>query len=228
MPTTVTYIILVSLLAPALVTFGVPELAAHLFILYFGVIADITPPVAVAAYAAAGVAKSDAFQTGIEAFSLSLNKAIVPFAFILAPGIVLLRRKGNADALPLGEQYRVVRLADFTDPGFAVFEVVIPVLGVFIGVVALAATVIGYVSAPVSRSRRIAFAVSSLLLMAPGLAVSGTYDVLGLVGMGGGEMTLALDVALRAVGLVLFAVLLVENRRQSEGTSTAAGSPEPA
>ena len=228
MPTTVTYIILVSLLAPALVTFGVPELAAHLFILYFGVIADITPPVAVAAYAAAGVAKSDAFQTGIEAFSLSLNKAIVPFAFILAPGIVLLRRKGNADALPLGEQYRVVRLADFADPGFAVFEVVIPVLGVFIGVVALAATVIGYVSAPVSRSRRIAFAVSSLLLMAPGLAVSGTYDVLGLVGMGGGEMTLALDVALRAVGLVLFAVLLVENRRQSEGTSTAAGSPEPA
>ena len=96
------------------------------------------------------------------------------------------------------------------------------------GVVALAATVIGYVSAPVSRSRRIAFAVSSLLLMAPGLAVSGTYDVLGLVGMGGGEMTLALDVALRAVGLVLFAVLLVENRRQSEGTGTAAGSPEPA
>jgi len=64
--------------------------------------------------------------------------------------------------------------------------------------------------------------------MAPGLAVSGTYDVLGLVGMGGGEMTLALDVALRAVGLVLFAVLLVENRRQSEGTGTAAGSPEPA
>ena len=101
-------------------------------------------------------------------------------------------------------------------------------LGNAAATVALAATVIGYVSAPVSRSRRIAFAVSSLLLMAPGLAVSGTYDVLGLVGMGGGEMTLALDVALRAVGLVLFAVLLVENRRQSEGTSTAAGSPEPA
>jgi TRAP transporter 4TM/12TM fusion protein len=228
MPTTVTYIILVSLLAPALVTFGVPELAAHLFILYFGVIADITPPVAVAAYAAAGVAKSDAFQTGIEAFSLSLNKAIVPFAFILAPGIVLLRPKANAGSLPLGEQYRVVRLADFADISFVVLEVAIPVIGVFIGVVALAATVIGFVSAPVSRSRRVAFAVSSLLLMAPGLAVFGTYDVLGLLGAGGGEMTLLLDVGLRAVGLALFAVLLVENRRQAEDVAGATGSPEPA
>ncbi|MDS0260155.1 TRAP transporter permease [Haloarcula sp. S1CR25-12] len=223
MPTTVTYIILVSLLAPALVTFGVPELAAHLFILYFGVIADITPPVAVAAYAAAGVAKSDAFQTGIEAFSLSLNKAIVPFAFILAPGIVLLR-----PTEPGSQIYRVVRLSDFADPGFAIFEVAIPVIGVFVGVVALAATVIGFVSAPVARSRRVAFAVSSLLLMAPGLAVSGTYDVLGFIGMGGGEMTLLLDVALRAAGLALFAVLLAENRRQSEGVTETTGSPEPA
>ncbi|MDS0279073.1 TRAP transporter fused permease subunit [Halomicroarcula sp. S1AR25-4] len=230
MPTTVTYIILVSLLAPALVGFGVPELAAHLFILYFGVIADITPPVAVAAYAASGVAKSDAFQTGIEAFSLSLNKAIVPFAFVLAPGIVLLRRKANADELPLGEQYRVVQLTDFLDPGFAIFEVFIPVAGVFIGVVALAATVIGYVSAPVSRSQRGAFAVSSLLLMAPGLAVSGLYDLLGLigVGVGGGEVSLAVDIGLRAVGLVLFVALMLENRRRGEAVAESAAGAEPA
>ncbi|MBV0925727.1 TRAP transporter fused permease subunit [Halomicroarcula limicola] len=229
MPTTVTYIILVSLLAPALVQFGVPELAAHLFILYFGVIADITPPVAVAAYAASGVAKSDAFQTGIEAFSLSLNKAIVPFAFILSPGIVLLTRKENAAELPLGEQYRVVQLADFADPSFAVFEVLVPVACVFIGVVALAATVIGYVEAPVSRGQRAAFALSSLLLMAPGLAVSGTFDVLGFVGFGGaGEVTLVVDVALRAVGLALFVALLVENRRRREPVSETASSPEPA
>ncbi|GGO03424.1 TRAP transporter permease [Haloarcula pellucida] len=230
MPTTVTYIILVSLLAPALVGFGVPELAAHLFILYFGVIADITPPVAVAAYAASGVAKSDAFQTGIEAFSLSLNKAIVPFAFVLAPGIVLLRRKANADELPLGEQYRVVQLTDFLDPGFAIFEVFIPVAGVFVGVVALAATVIGYVSAPVSRSQRGAFAVSSLLLMAPGLAVSGLYDLLGLigVGVGGGEVSLVVDIGLRAVGLVLFVALMLENRRRGEAVAESAAGAEPA
>jgi len=228
MPTTVTYIILVSLLAPALVQFGVPQLASHLFILYFGVIADITPPVAVAAYAASGVAKSDAFQTGIEAFSLSLNKAIVPFAFILAPGIVLLRKKENASELPLGDQYRVVQLSDFGDVGFAVFEVLIPIAGVFIGVIALAATVIGFVEAPVSRSRRAAFAVSSLLLMAPGLVVLGTFDLLGLVGFAGGEMTLVLDIVLRAVGLVLFVALVLENRRQSEATTDSTPRPEPA
>ncbi|WP_254272690.1 TRAP transporter permease [Haloarcula marina] len=229
MPTTVTYIILVSLLAPALVQFGVPELAAHLFILYFGVIADITPPVAVAAYAASGVAKSDAFQTGIEAFSLSLNKAIVPFAFILAPGIVLLRRKENAAELPLGEQYRVVQLADFADLGFAIFEVAIPVIGVFVGVVALAATVIGFVEASVSRGQRTAFAVSSLLLMAPGLAVSALADVLGVLGIASGiEVTLVVDIGLRAVGMVLFLLLLAENRRRREPATDTAGTPDPA
>ncbi|WP_276273507.1 TRAP transporter permease [Haloarcula litorea] len=228
MPTTVTYIILVSLLAPALVGFGVPELAAHLFILYFGVIADITPPVAVAAYAASGVAKSDAFQTGIEAFSLSLNKAIVPFAFILTPGIVLLRRKENASELPLGEQYRVVQFSDFLDPAFAVFEVAIPVLAVFVGVVALAATVIGHVSAPLSRGRRAAFAASSVLLMAPGLAVSGLFDLLGLVGVPGVEVTLVLDIGLRAVGLALFLALVVEDRRRADPTTDPTPDPGPA
>jgi TRAP-type uncharacterized transport system fused permease subunit len=227
MPTTVTYIILVSLLAPALTSFGVPLLAAHLFILYFGVIADITPPVAVAAYAASGVAKSDAFQTGIDAFSLSLNKAIVPFAFILSPGIVLLRRKENAAELPIREQYRVVRLADFADPGFALFDVLIPVAGVFVGVVALAATVIGFVYGPVSRLERVAFAVSSLLLMAPGLAVSGLFDITGLLGLGGGEVTLVMDLGLRAAGIALFAVLLVKNRQRGQTPAETPASAEP-
>jgi len=228
MPTTVTYIILVSLLAPAMVGFGVPELAAHLFILYFGVIADITPPVAVAAYAASGVAKSDAFQTGIEAFSLSLNKAIVPFAFVLAPGIVLLRRKDNWQDLPLGDQYRVIQLADLTDLGFVIPEILIPVLGVFVGVVALAATVIGYVYADISRTERLAFAVSSLFLMAPGLAVNGLYDVAGVLGLlpGGSTITLGVDLALRAAGLALFGALLVQNRRR--GVSTTQERAEPA
>ncbi|WP_435067805.1 TRAP transporter permease [Haloplanus sp. C73] len=220
MPTTVTYIILVSLLAPALTAFGVPELAAHLFILYFGVIADITPPVAVAAYAASGVAKSDAFQTGIEAFSLSLNKAIVPFAFVLTPGLVLLRREPNAPDLEIGEKYRVLGAADLFDVAYILPEVLIPVVGVFLGVVALAATVIGYVYAPVSRGERAAFAVSSLLLMAPGLGVRGLLDILGVVGVGSGggaPVPIAIDLALRGVGLALFVVLLLGNRKQGTG-----------
>ena len=230
MPTTVTYIILVSLLAPAMTAFGVPLLAAHLYILYFGVIADITPPVAVAAYAASGVAKSDAFQTGIEAFSLSLNKAIVPMAFVLAPGIILLR--GSAESGGGGiqgdESFHVVGFADLADPSFLVLDVLIPVAGVFIGVVALAATVIGHVSAPVNRLERVAFALSSLLLMAPGLLVLSVFDVAGILGLGGGEMTLMMDLGLRAVGLVMFVALVVKNRRTASTVAETSPTAESA
>ncbi|WP_049984320.1 TRAP transporter fused permease subunit [Halorubrum sp. BV1] len=215
MPTTVTYIILISMLATPLVEFGIPLLAAHLFILYFGVIADITPPVAVAAYAASGVAKSDPFETGVKAFSLSLNKAIVPFAFVLAPGIVLLRRKENAAELGIREQYRVVNVADLAELSYSVPEILIPVAGVFLGVIALGATVIGTLYTDVNRVERIAFALSSLLLMAPGLLSESAFDVLGLAGVTVSVNALLLDLTLRGVGLVLFAAFALKNRRES-------------
>jgi len=201
MPTTVTYIILVSLLGPAIAEFGIPILAAHLFILYFGVIADITPPVAVAAYAASGVAKSDPFDTGVKAFSLSLNKAIVPFAFVLSPGILLLRGTGT------GQEVHVLTVADIADVGFFVPEVFIPIVGVFIGVVALGSTVIGYLYTDVSGTERAAFAATALLLMAPGLVIS---PVSGIVGS-----SIALDIALRTVGGVAFVALVLSNRRSA-------------
>ncbi|WP_256403006.1 TRAP transporter permease [Halorubrum salinum] len=215
MPTTVTYIILISMLATPLVEFGIPLLAAHLFILYFGVIADITPPVAVAAYAASGVAKSDPFETGVKAFSLSLNKAIVPFAFVLAPGIVLLRRKENAAELGIREQYRVVNFADLAELSYSVPEILIPVAGVFLGVIALGATVIGTLYTDVNRAERVAFALSSLLLMAPGLLSASVFDLLGLAGVTVSVNALLLDLTLRGVGLVLFAAFAVKNRRES-------------
>jgi TRAP-type uncharacterized transport system fused permease subunit len=210
MPTTVTYIILVSLLGPAIAqSSNIPLLAAHLFILYFGVIADITPPVAVAAYAASGVAKSDPFRTGTQVFSLSLNKAIVPFAFALTPGILLLRGQNEA--------FRVLSVADVTEVGYFLPEVVIPIAGVFVGVVGLGATVIGYFYSPVSRSDRALFAVSALLLMAPLLVLNATTDVLGFVGIVGnvGE-PLVVDLALRAAGAVLFGALTLKNRAASD------------
>lgn len=220
MPTTVTYIILSVLLVPVLLPFGVPELAAHLYILYFGVIADITPPVAVAAYAAAGVAKSDPFDTGVEAFSLSLNKAIVPFAFVVTPGVMLLRR--NAGSLPPGDQYSVVGMADLLDVGYSVPEVVLPIAGVVLGVVALAATVIGHVYTDVARAERVAYAGSALFLMAPTLIVTTANDVLGLLGVAGGQTGVVVDLGLRAIGLVVFAALLVRNRRASTAEEPAA------
>ena len=225
MPTTVTYIILVSLLGTAIAEFDVPLLAAHLFILYFGVIADITPPVAVAAYAASGIAKSDPFQTGVEAFSLSLNKVIVPFAFVLVPGIALLRRTAGVPA-DADDAYHVLGVADVLDVGFFVPEVAVPILGVFLGVVALAATIIGFLYTGVSRGERAAFAFAALLLMAPGLLFN---PVQALLGVNASFGPLTFDLALRAVGGVLFAALALSNRRRAgtgaepvEGTESSA------
>jgi len=216
MPTTVTYIILISMLASPLVEFGIPLLAAHLFILYFGVIADITPPVAVAAYAASGVAKSDPFETGIKAFSLSLNKAVVPFAFVLAPGIVLLREKANAAELPLRERYRVIGFSDLTELTYSVPEILIPVIGVFLGVIALGATVIGTLYTRVDTFGRVSFAVSSLLLMAPRLLSETVFDLLSLVGVSVSVDALLLDLTLRGVGLALFVAFSLRNRRKRD------------
>jgi TRAP-type uncharacterized transport system fused permease subunit len=211
MPTTVTYIILVSMLGPAISEIGgIPILAAHLFILYFGVIADITPPVAVAAYAASGIAKSDQFETGVTAFSLSLNKAIVPFAFVLTPGILLLRGTGT------GQEVRVIGFSDVADLGHFVPEVVIPVVGVFVGVVALGATIIAYLYTDVSRLTRAGFALAALLLMAPLLLFNVASTLLSAAGLPANVDPGLFDLALRAVGGALFAALAVRNRRQAE------------
>jgi TRAP transporter 4TM/12TM fusion protein len=223
MPTTVTYIILVSLLGPAIAqSSDIPLLAAHLFILYFGVIADITPPVAVAAYAASGIARSDPFRTGTKAFSLSLNKAIVPFAFALTPGILLLRGRG--------EQATVITAADVTDLGYFIPEVVIPVLGVFLGVIALGATVIGYFYSRVSRVERGLFAVAAFLLMAPMLVLNAVFDLGGALGLvGSAPTTVTADLTMRAAGGLIFGALALKNRREAEEgkRETPAGSPEP-
>jgi TRAP-type uncharacterized transport system fused permease subunit len=87
-PTTPTYIILAAIVAPALAQLGVPQLATHFFVFYYGVLADVTPPVALAAFAAAGIARSEPMRTGMTAFRLSMGKALVPFAFVYTPALL--------------------------------------------------------------------------------------------------------------------------------------------
>jgi TRAP-type uncharacterized transport system fused permease subunit len=89
-PTTPTYIILAAIVAPALAQLGVPQLATHFFVFYYGVLADVTPPVALAAFASAGIAGSEPMRTGMTAFRLSMGKALVPFAFVYAPVLLLI------------------------------------------------------------------------------------------------------------------------------------------
>ena len=89
-PTTPTYIILAAIVAPTLAQLGVPQLATHFFVFYYGVLADVTPPVALAAFAAAGIARSEPMRTGVTAFRLSMGKALVPFAFVYTPAMLLI------------------------------------------------------------------------------------------------------------------------------------------
>ncbi|HMN77665.1 MAG TPA: TRAP transporter permease [Burkholderiaceae bacterium] len=94
-PTTANYLIMVAVAAPTLVQLGVQPLVAHFFVFYYGVLADITPPVALAAYAAAGMAGSDPFKTGNAAFRLGLGKVLVPFVFVFSPSLLLVTQGFN-------------------------------------------------------------------------------------------------------------------------------------
>ncbi|HOP63039.1 MAG TPA: TRAP transporter permease [Spirochaetota bacterium] len=95
LPTTATYIVMASLTAPIIVNVGasmgliVPLMAAHLFCFYFGILADDTPPVGLAAYAASAIAKSDPIRTGLQGFTYDLRTAIIPFFFIFNPDLIL-------------------------------------------------------------------------------------------------------------------------------------------
>ncbi|MGD9579077.1 MAG: TRAP transporter permease, partial [Syntrophorhabdus sp.] len=90
MPVTATYLMLVVLIAPALIKLGIEPLAAHLFIMYFGIMSFVTPPVAIAAYVAAGIAGSEPMRTGFAALRLGIVAYIVPFIFCFEPGLLLL------------------------------------------------------------------------------------------------------------------------------------------
>ena len=138
-PTTPTYIILASIAAPALQTLGVPLLATHFFVFYYGVLADVTPPVALAAYAAAGIAGSEPMRTGLTAFRLSMGKALVPFMFTYTPALLFI---------------------DFSWGPFlsALF------CGV-VGIVALAAAYIGYFRGPIGRASKYALTIAGLVLV---------------------------------------------------------------
>ncbi len=89
-PTTANYIITSTIAAPALILLKVPPLAAHMFVFYFGIIADLTPPVALAAYAGAGIAKSDPMKTGFIATKLAIGAFIVPYIFVYNPAMLLI------------------------------------------------------------------------------------------------------------------------------------------
>lgn len=89
-PTTANYVITSTIAAPALMQMGVPVLAAHMFVFYFGIIADVTPPVALAAYAGSAIAGGNALRTGVNASKLAIAAFIIPYVFVLSPEILMI------------------------------------------------------------------------------------------------------------------------------------------
>ena len=88
-PTTANYVIMSTITAPILINMGIPMLAAHMFVFYFGIVADITPPVALAAYAGSAIAKSNPLKTGITATKLAIAAFIVPYIFAMNPAMLI-------------------------------------------------------------------------------------------------------------------------------------------
>jgi len=97
LPTTANFIVTSTMAAPALKLLGVPDMAAYMFVFYFGIAADLTPPVALAAYAGAGIAGSDPMRTGFTAFKLALAGFLVPYIYVYNPMLLFI----GAEPLPM-------------------------------------------------------------------------------------------------------------------------------
>ena len=150
-PTTANYCIMAATTAPILIRMGVLVMAAHFFVFYFGIVADITPPVALAAYAGSAIAKSNPMKTAFNASKLAVAAFIVPYMFCFNPAMLLI----DTTAI------QVVQIA----------------ITAFIGIFALAAALEGYCFANMNVVIRIVIAAGGLLLIHPALAT----DLVGLI-----------------------------------------------
>jgi len=153
-PTTANYVITSTIAAPALIKLGVPILAAHMFAFYFGIIADLTPPVALAAFAGAAIARANPFKTGVIATKLAIAAFLVPYIFVYNPSLLLIK------ATPI--------------------EIAQMILTAIIGMIGLGAAVEGWYWTHMSWWERIASFASGLLLIDPGTLT----DIIGVCILG--------------------------------------------
>lgn len=150
-PTTANYCIMAATCAPILIRMGVPAMAAHFFVFYFGIVADITPPVALAAYAGSAIAKSNPMKTAFNASRLAIAVFIVPYVFCFSPALLII----DTTAL------EVTRIA----------------ITSFIGIFGVAAGLEGYLKYEMNYIMRALFVIAGILLIIP----SAVTDVIGVV-----------------------------------------------
>jgi len=150
-PTTANYVITSTIAAPAIILLGFPDLSAHLFVFYFGIIADVTPPVALAAFAAAGVSGGEPIRTGVQSAKLAIAAFIIPYIFVLSPELLMIDTTWN-------QTLWVVATS-------------------LMGMIAIGAGIIGYWMRKTHWIERIMAIVAGLLLIYP----EGYSDTVGLV-----------------------------------------------
>ncbi len=141
-PTTANYVIMATITAPVVLRLGIDLLPAHMFVFYFGIVADITPPVALAAYAGSAIARSNPLQTGVQATKLAIAAFIIPYVFALNPSLLVV--------------------------GSTPLEIVSVTLTAFIGMFGVAIAVEGYVYANVNPILRLVALAGGLMLIIPG------------------------------------------------------------
>ena len=155
LPTTAAYVVLAALGAPALTELGVPLLSAHMFIFYFGCISNVTPPVSLAAFAAAGVAESPPMRTAFTAMVLAIAGFIVPFMFVYGPGLLLQASVGR---------------------------ILLTTLTALIGIIAIAAAAMGYGTRLLGPVDRVLLAAGAMGLIVPHIPTDvGGLIVIGFV-----------------------------------------------
>nr|WP_302495726.1 TRAP transporter permease [uncultured Oscillibacter sp.] len=159
-PTTANYCIMAATCAPILMdpSIGVTKMAAHFFVFYFGIVADITPPVALAAYAGSAIAKADPMKTGFSATKLAIAAFIVPYIFAFSPQMLFVDVTGA-------------------------FQVVQICISALLGIFGVAAALNGFLYRPIPALLRVAMAVGGLGMMIPGTAtdIAGFVLVVGIV-----------------------------------------------
>ncbi|MEE2971265.1 MAG: TRAP transporter fused permease subunit [Pseudomonadota bacterium] len=169
MPTLGVYVLVAALVAPSLVELGVAKMAAHLFVLYFGMMSMITPPVAIAAFAAASLTRADAMRTGFAAVRFGWVAYVIPFLFVLSPGLLM---EGSVAGI--------------------IIALITASIGVWLGSVGL----IGYFIRPLSRTMRVIFMVTGFSAMLPSEAFEASM-LFKLGGIAIGAVVVIAELAIR-------------------------------
>ena len=165
MPTVSVYVLTATLLAPSLIKLGVTPMAAHMYVMYFGMLSMITPPVAIAAYAAANIARVSGWTTGWTAVVVGWSTFFIPFLFVTEPSMLM-----QGSALTIGWNFSR------------------NLLGIFIGT----AGIVGFGFSPLSTPMRLAFAAAALAILIPQHAFAGA-EMLDWIGLAGAIAVLAVN-----------------------------------